>query len=131
MAINDKYKLLQNNPRACKRLFGIELVQLEQVLEKVQSCIAHYLQENPLSKRRIDAEFSVTNQILLTFRYLRQYPTFLSLGFSYGISESYCHKLFRKIRAILDEVMELKNPEALEYRDVKTVVAEVMVQPIE
>ena len=87
--------------------------------------------KNPLSKRGIDPEFSIANQLLLTFEYLRQYPTFLSLGFSYGISESYCHKLFHKMRAILAEVMGLKNSEALEYRDVKTVIAEVTVQPVE
>ena len=45
--MSDKYKLLRANPRVCKRLFGVELVQLEQVLEKVQSHIAHYLQEKP------------------------------------------------------------------------------------
>ena len=35
------------------------------------------------------------------------------------------------MRAILAEVMGLKNSEALEYRDVKTVIAEVTVQPVE
>lgn len=67
--MNDKYKLLQANPHVCKRLFGVEFVQVEQVLAKVQRHIAHYLQENPLSKRGIDAEFSVANQLLLTFEY--------------------------------------------------------------
>lgn len=129
--MNDKYKLLQVNPQVCKRLFGVEFVQLEQVLAKVQNQIAHYLQENPLSNRGIDAEFSVANQLLLTFEYLRQYPTFLSLGFSYGISESYCHKIFHKMRTILAEVVGLKNPQELKYKDVKTVIVDVTVQPIE
>lgn len=67
LAIDDKYKLLQANPHVCKRLFGVELIQLEQVLEKALSHITHYLQENPLSKRGINAEFSVTKQLLLIF----------------------------------------------------------------
>ena len=129
--MNDKYKLLQTSPHVCKRLFGIDFVQFEQVLEKVQHKITQYLHENSLSTRGIAAEFSVANQLLLTFEYLRQYPTFLSLGFSYGISESYCNKIFHKMRAILADVVGLKNPEKLAYKDVKTVVVDVTVQPIE
>lgn len=129
--MNDKYKLLQANQKVCKRLFGVEFVQLEAVLAEVQNQIDHYLQENPLSNRGIDAELSIPNQVLLTFEYLRQYPTFLSLGFSYGISESYCNKIFHKIRAILADVVGLKNPKELKYKDVKTVIVDVTVQPIE
>ena len=129
--MNDKYKLLQANPTVCKRLFGIDFVQLENVLKKVQDWIDQYLQENPLSNRGIDAEFSVANQLLLTFEYLKQYPTFLSLGFSYGISESYCNKVFHKMRPILAEVVGLKNTGKLSYTDVKTVIVDVTVQPIE
>ena len=55
----------------------------------------------------------------------------MSLGFSYSISESYCNKAFRKMRPILSEVAGLKNPEKLIYKDVKTVIVDVTVQPIE
>lgn len=129
--MNDKYKLLQANQKVCKRLFGLDFVQLEEVLVKVQSRLDRYLAEHPLSNRGLDAEFSVANQLLLTFEYLRQYPTFLSLGFSYGISESYCNKIFHRMRGILAEVVGLKNPEKLQYKDVKTVIVDVTVQPIE
>jgi len=101
------------------------------VLVKVQNRVDQYLRENPLSKRGIEAELSVANQLLLTFEYLRQYPTFLSLGFSYGISESDCHKIFHKMRPILADVIGLKNPEKLKYAHVKTVVVDITVQPIE
>lgn len=129
--MNDKYKLLQATPHVCKRLFGLDFVQFEQALGKVQTRIDQYLQENPLSNRGIEADFSVANQLLLTLEYLRQYPTFLSLGFSYGISESYCNKIFHKMRPILADVVGLKNPEKLAYKDVKTVIVDVTVQPIE
>ena len=129
--MNDKYKLLQANPTVCKRLLGVDFVQMEQVLVKVQNRVDQHLRENPLSKRGIEAEMSVANQLLLTFEYLRQYPTFLSLGFSYGISESYCHKVFHKMRPILADVIGLKNPEELKYTHVKTVIVDVTVQPIE
>ena len=35
------------------------------------------------------------------------------------------------MRTILAKVVGLKNPEALKYRDVKTVIVDVTVQPIE
>jgi hypothetical protein len=106
--MNDKYKLLQDNPQICKRLFGIEIELLETILVKVQNHNEKYLQENPTSNRGIDGEFNISNQLLLTLEYLRQYPTFLSLGFSYGISESYANKIFHKIRPILAEIVGLK-----------------------
>ena len=129
--MNDKHKLLAGNPSVCKRLFGLDFVQFGELLAKVPRKIDAQRQENPLSKRGIDAEFSVPNQLLLALEYLRQYPTFLSLGFSYGISESYANKVFHKMRPVLAEVAGLKNPEKLTYKNVKTVIVDVTVQPIE
>lgn len=108
--MNDKYKLLQENPHYCKRLFGIEFELFETILGKVQEQNIVYLQKNPLSNRGLDSNFGLPNQLLLTLEYLRQYPTFLSLGFSYGISESYSNKVFHKIRLILADIIGLKNP---------------------
>lgn len=129
--MNNKYQLLQDNPKICKRLFGIKFELLEAILVKVQNQNEKYLLENPTSNRGIDGEFSISNQLLLTLEYLRQYPTFLSLGFSYGISESYANKIFHKTRAILADIIGLKNPDKLKYKDVKTVLIDVTVQPIE
>jgi len=53
------------------------------------------------------------------------------LGFSYGISESYANKVFHKMRAILADIIGLKNPDTLKYKDIKTVIIDVTVQPIE
>lgn len=129
--MSDKYKLLQDNPKYCTRLFGIKFELFEIILGKVQQKENEYLLENPLSNRGLEGEFSLPNQVLLTFEYLRQYPTFLSLGFSYGISESYANKIFHKIRPILADVVGLKNPNKLKYKDIKTVIVDVTVQPIE
>lgn len=129
--MNDKHKLLAENPSVCKRLFGLDFAHFEELLVKVQHEINTHLQENPLSKRGIEAEFTVANPLLLTLEYLRQYPTLLSLGFSYGISESYANKIFHKIQAVLATVVGLKNPAKLKYKDVKTVIVDVTAQPIE
>lgn len=129
--MSDKYKLLQDNPQYCTRLFGIKFELFETILGKVQQRENEYLLENPLSNRGLEGEFSLPNQLLLTFEYLRQYPTFLSLGFSYGISESYANKIFHKIRPILADIVGLKNPDKLKYKDLKKVIVDVTVQPVE
>jgi hypothetical protein len=129
--MNDKHTLLMENPQYCKRLFGVKYETFEYILKKVQERIKTYLAENPLSNRGVSADFSIENQVLLTLEYLRQYPTFLSLGFSYGISESYANKIYHKIRPILAETVGLKNPEKLKFKHVQTVIVDVTVQPIE
>jgi Helix-turn-helix of DDE superfamily endonuclease len=129
--MSDKYKLLQDNPKYCTRLFGIKFELFETILGKVQQKENEYLLANPLSNRGVEGEFSLPNQLLLTFEYLRQYPTFLSLGFSYGISESYANKIFHKIRPILADVVGLKNANKLKYKDIKNIIVDVTVQPIE
>lgn len=129
--MNDKYKLLKENPQNCQRLFGMKYDIFEDILKKVQNNIQQKLTENPLSKRGIDSKFSIENQLLLTLEYLRQYPTFISLAFSYGISESYANKVYHKIRDILSHEIGLKNPEKLKFNDVKRVIIDVTVQPIE
>jgi hypothetical protein len=55
----------------------------------------------------------------------------LSLGFSYGISESYANKIFHKIRPILADIIGLKNPDKLKYKDVQKIIIDVTVQPVE
>lgn len=129
--MSDKYKLLQDNPQYCTRLFGIKFEFFETILGKVQQKENEYLLDNPLSNRGLEGEFSLPNQLLLTLEYLRQYPTFLSLGFSYGISESYANKIFHKIRPILADIVGLKNPDKLKYKDLKKVIIDVTVQPVE
>jgi len=120
--MSDKYKLLQDNLQVCKRLFGVKLELLETIIVKVQNQNDVFLLENSPSNPVLDREFSISNQLLLTLKYLRQYATFLSLGFSYGISESYAYKIFHKIKVVLADIIGLKNPDKLRYTDVKTVI---------
>jgi Helix-turn-helix of DDE superfamily endonuclease len=129
--MNDKYALLKTNSEVCKRLFGVKYDTFEVLLGKVQNHLNTHLIENPISNRGIDGEFSTANQLLLTLEYLRQYPTFLSLGFSYGISESYANKIYHNIRGILSELIGLKNPKEIKFKDVEKIIIDVTVQPIE
>lgn len=129
--MHDKHRILKETPKICQRLFGINYENFEIILEKVQKYEREFLEKNPLSCRGIESEMSLANQLLLTLEYLKQYPTFLSLGFSYGISESYANKIYHKIRVILAEVIGLKNPNKLKYKHVKTIIVDVTAQPVE
>jgi len=129
--MNDKYKILQGNHKTCKRMFGIKFGKFVYVLEKVQAYFEERLREKPISNRGLKSKMGLENQLLLALEYLRQYPTFLALGSSYGISEGYANKVYHKIRPALAEVIGLKNPEKLKYKDVKNLIIDVTVQPIE
>lgn len=41
------------------------------------------------------------------------------------------NKIFHKIRVILADIIGLKNPSKLKYKDIKTLIVDVTVQPIE
>ena len=92
--MNDKHKLLKENPGICKRLFGIEFGDFEIILGKAQIESDVFLRENPISNRGLNSDFNTANRLSLTLEYLRQHPTFLSLWFSHGTSESYANKIY-------------------------------------
>lgn len=71
--MNDKYAILKENPKYCKRLFGINYENFKTILEKVQKYELDFLAKNPLSCRGIEGNFSLENQLLLALEYLRQY----------------------------------------------------------
>jgi hypothetical protein len=58
LAMNDKYKLLKENPGICKRLFGIEFGDFEIVLGKVQIEFDVFLRENLISNRGLQGNRS-------------------------------------------------------------------------
>jgi Helix-turn-helix of DDE superfamily endonuclease len=127
----DKYALLLQKPSRCKKIFGMEYALLENILQKVQKCFDELKQANPLSNRGLKSELSFENQFLLTLEYLKSYPTFEVLGFSYGISESYACRIYHKFRPVLAQVTGLKNPDKLTYKKVKNIIVDVAAQPIE
>lgn len=129
--MNDKYALLKRDPKPCQRLFGVKPAIIEDIIGKVQKHFEQKLQENPISKRGLNPGISIENQVLLTLEYLRQYPTFLVLGASYGISESYANKIYHKTRPVLAEIFGLKNPERIRFKHVQNAIIDVAAQPIE
>ena len=95
-----KYEILQQNPKASKRLFGLKMEQIESLLEKVQERLALHIGQNPISNRGPKAAMALGDQLLLTLEYLKSYPTFVVLGFGYGVSESWACKIYHRIRPL-------------------------------
>ena len=127
----DRYALLERNPKLSVKVFGLEFDLLKITLEKVQFLNEQKLLDNPISKRGLKAEFSFSNQFLLTMEYIKTYQTFEVLGFSYGVSESYASKCFHKIIGLLSEAIGLKNPKKISFKKVKKAIIDVSCQPIE
>ena len=98
--------------------------------------LAAYLDEqkalNPLTRRgRKDSKLALEDRLLLTLYYLRHYPTLINLAAVFGISESYCHKIYARTARLLAKVEKLPNRKALMEDSVATVVIDVSEQPIE
>jgi hypothetical protein len=53
------------------------------------------------------------DRLLLTLYYLPHYPTLINLAAVFGISESYCHKIYARTARMLAKVEKLPNRKAL------------------
>ncbi len=69
--------------------------------------------------------------MLLTLYSLRHYPTFINLAAIFGISESYCHKVYARTARLLAKVEKLPNRKVLLEDPAATLVIDVSEQPIE
>ena len=69
--------------------------------------------------------------MLLTLYYLRHYPTLINLAAVFGISESYCHKVYARTAKLLVKVEKLPNRKALLEDPAATLAIDVSEQPIE
>jgi len=98
--------------------------------------LADYLDEqkalNPLTRRgRKDSKLALEDRLLLTLYYLRHYPTLINLAAVFGISESYCHKVYARTARMLAKLEKLPNRKALLEDPAATLSIDVSEQPIE
>ncbi|MDP3875839.1 MAG: transposase family protein [Methylobacter sp.] len=78
-----------------------------------------------------DSKLSLEDRLLLTLYYLRHYPTLINLGAVFGISESYCHKIYSRTARMLAKVEKLPNRKALLEDPAATLAIDVSEQAIE
>jgi len=67
----------------------------------------------------------------MTLYYLRHYPTLINLAAVFGISESYCYKIYARTARVLAKVEKRPNRKALLQETTATWVIDASEQPIE
>tara|TARA_B110000238_G_C16010184_1_gene388499 strand:+ start:129 stop:551 length:423 start_codon:yes stop_codon:yes gene_type:complete len=114
------------------RQVGISEKQFTFLLKRLEQEIEEDLQRNKIKKRGVPSKVMTTElKLLLTLRYLRHYPTFINLGTTFGISESYANKIFHKTINYMLRFIHPKKTNELSLDDVCTVVIDVSEQEIE
>ena len=110
---------------------GISLPAFEILLAKVSTYIEAERERKPMKKRGLKHGVPLADRVLLTFTYLRHYPTFARLGKEFGVSESYAWKIYHRMLKILLKVLHMKHRKDLMNGDLETVLIDVTEQPIE
>ena len=101
-------QLPTNKPEEFLRTVGLS----QEDFLHLQGKLAAYLDEQnalkPLTRRgRKDSKLVLEDRLLLTLYYLRHYPTLINLAAIFGISESYCHKVYARTARLLAKVEKL------------------------
>ena len=92
--------------------------------------LAAYLDEqkalNPMTRRgRKDSKLALEDRLLLTLYYFRHSPALINLAAIFGISESYCHKVYARTARLLAKVEKCPNRKALLENSAATWVIDV------
>ena len=125
-------QLPTNKPEEFMRIVGLSQADFQHLKDKTAAYIDAQKALNPLTKRgRKDSKMGLEDRLLLTLYYLRHYPTLINLAAVFGISESYCHKIYTRIVRILAKVEKLPNRKALLENPTATLAIDVTEQPIE
>ncbi len=98
---------LAKKPAEFLRTTGVNYATFTIILEKVEDYVKEFKEQNPLSKRGRKGSLGLSQMLLLTLLYMRQYHTFLSLGQAFSVSESYAHKRYCYMRRILTKVLQM------------------------
>ena len=92
---------LQKSPETFKRLVGVNMGTFSIILKKYKAELEKYKDEKRFRRQGRRSNFSIENQLLMCFLYLRNYDTFINLGMRFSISESYAQKRFEFSKMIL------------------------------
>lgn len=125
-------QLPTNNPEEFMRTVGLSPEDFRHLNEKLSTYLEEQKALNPLTRRgRKDSKLILEDRLLLTLYYLRHYPTLINLGAVFGISESYCHKIYTRTARVLVKVEKLPSRKALLQEATTTLAIDVSEQPIE
>lgn len=121
-----------SKPEQFTRLVGMSIGTFQVVLEKFKKGITDYKSEHWTRTKGRKSEMTLENQLLICLLYLRNYDTFLKLGTTFGISESYAQKRFEFSKMILLRCLDLPDEESLKNAaKTGTIAVDVTEQSIE
>jgi len=118
-------------PKKFVRQVGVSLKKFKKLRKSVTCHLAALKENSPSKPQGRTSKVCLEDQLLLTLSYLRHYPTFLTLGEQFGVSESYACKIFHRFASILVQILRLPNRHALTSEGLQQVVIDVTEQPIE
>jgi len=112
-----------------KRLCGVRPETFNQMLEAVR---AH---SRPKQKTGRPGKLCLSDQLLMTLEYWREYRTYFHIGQSWGVNESTAYRIIRKIEDTLTKsrTFTLPGKKRLTNSDyqVQVVIVDVTESPIE
>lgn len=115
-----------------RRKIGIRRRTFRRIVQQVRAFLEEKGRRIPLSRRgKKSRVLTLEEKLLLTFVYLRHYPTFDELGAMFGISEGYANKLYHHHLNILIKVLRLPGKNALLDGDLEAIILDVTEQPME
>lgn len=109
-----------------RRMLGINKYQFDLIFKLFQDYV-----DKHWTKRGRPSDFTLVDRLILTFRYLRDYPTFVVLGNEFAISESFSNKIFNRVSVSLVKVLKLPNLNNLKDLKLETVIIDVSEQETE
>lgn len=125
-------QLPTDNPEEFMRTVGLSKEDFQSLNNKLATYIDAQKTLNPLTKRgRKDSKLALEDRLLLTLYYLRHYPTLINLAAVFGISESYCHKIYARTARMLARIEKLPNRKSLLKDPAAALIIDVSEQPIE
>jgi len=115
-----------------RRKIGIRRRTFRRIVKQVHAFLTEKGRRVPLSRRgKKSRVLTLEEKLLLTFVYLRHYPTFDELSAMFGISESYANKLYHQQLNILVKVLRLPGKKALLDGELEAIILDVTEQPME
>ena len=122
---------LAKKPAEFLRTTGVNYATFTLILEKVEVYVKQFKEQTPISRRGRKPSLGLSQALLLTLMYMRQYHTFLSLGQAFSVSESYAYKRYRYMRSVLTQVLDMPDKRLLLTAGLGRVAVDVSEQPVE
>ncbi len=104
-------QLPTNTPEEFLQIVGLSHEDFLDLHRKLVTYLDEQKILKPLTRRgRKDSKLSLEDRLLLTLYYIRHQPTLINLAAIFGISESYCHKIYTRTTRLLAKVENLPHP---------------------